>query len=105
MTILIASLLTILNALWMELVILGLPGTWMMALTTVLVVWWRWDPALPADQQMFSVYVLVAVVALAILGELLEFFAGMAGAKRAGASGWGTLGALLGGIAGGIGGT
>lgn len=45
---------------------------------------------------------LVALLALALLSEAAEFFLGGSGAKKAGASGWGIAGALLGGLVGGI---
>lgn len=102
MFVLIGLLLTILCAACVFLVILGLPGTWLMAAFVGLFAWWQWDPARAATDQFLGVPVLIALLVLAVLGEVLEFAAGAAGAKRAGASGWGAIGALLGAIVGGL---
>jgi uncharacterized protein YqgC (DUF456 family) len=48
---------------------------------------------------------LIFITALGVLGELIEFLAAMGGAKRAGASWVGSLGAIAGAIAGAIIGT
>jgi len=92
------TLLVLLNGLWLILVVFGLPGNWLMALTTSLFAWWRWDEGL------FSGWTLIAVAVLALIGEVIEFLAGMVGAKRAGAS-WqasivGLFGALVGAVMG-----
>jgi len=92
------SILVLLNLLWLTLVLFGLPGNWLMVLSTALFAWWTWD------RQVFSGGTLIAIVVLAGIGELLEFLGGMAGARRAGAS-WraslaGILGALLGALVG-----
>jgi uncharacterized protein YqgC (DUF456 family) len=97
-----ASLLTLLNAGWLLALVIGLPGTWLMLLTTGLLAWWQWDaPGGP----MFAPGVLVAVFVLAILGEVVEFGAGLAGSKHAGGTRWGAVGALVGTVVGGIAGT
>lgn len=95
-----ATLLLLANAVWWFLNLLVLPGNTLMVLSTGLVAWLTWDKSKGWNQQMFSVYTLVAVFALAIVGEVLEFFAGAAGAKTAGGSGWGKLGAIIGAIVG-----
>jgi len=92
-------LLILLNTLWLGLVFFGLPGNWLIVISTCLFAWWRW-----ADG-VFSIYTLIAIVALAVLGELIEFFAGAGGAKRAGAGWRGSIGALAGAIMGAIIGT
>ena len=94
-----ATLLVVVNLVWLALVVMQLPGNWLMVLTTLLVAWWQWD------QQMFTMAPLAAIVALAALGEVLELFAGMAGAKRAGGGRWTSVAVLLGAIAGAIAGT
>lgn len=94
-----ATLLVLLNAGWLVLTLLGLPGTWLMVASTALLAWWQWEVG------MFSTGTLVAIVVLAAVGEVLEFTAGMVGAKKAGATRRGSLGALLGGIAGAVVGT
>ncbi|MEN6334312.1 MAG: DUF456 domain-containing protein [Phycisphaerales bacterium] len=92
------TLLVLLNGLWLILVVFGLPGNWLMALMTALFAWWRWDEGL------FSGWTLIAVAVLALIGEAIEFLAGMVGARKAGAS-WqasivGLFGALVGAVMG-----
>ena len=92
-------LLILLNALWLMLVVFGLPGNWLIVISTCLFAWWRWDDA------VFSIYTLIAVAAFAVLGELVEFFAGMVGARKAGASWPGSVAALAGAVTGAVLGT
>ena len=92
-------LLLLLNAVWLLLVIFGLPGNWLIVISTCLFAWWRWEDS------VFSIYTLIAIVVLAGLGELFEFFGGMHGAKRSGASWRGSIAALAGAIAGAVIGT
>ena len=92
-------LLILLNACWLGLVVFALPGNWLIVISTCLFAWWRWD------DRVFSIYTLIFITALAILGELIEFFAGAGGAKRAGASWRGSIGALIGAITGALIGT
>ena len=92
-------MLVSLNAVWLTLVLFGLPGNWLMLISTCLFAWWR------VEEHVFSTYTLIAVTALAVLGEIMEFFGGMAGAKRKGAGWRGSLGAILGAITGAIVGT
>ena len=105
MTIVFLLLLILINFFWLLLTLIGLPGTWLMAATTLGFAWWRWNPALDGSHQIFSPATLFILVGLAILGEVWEFSAGMAGAKMAGGSAWGAAGALIGSIVGGIVGT
>jgi len=102
MTILIALTITFVNLFWLLLAAAGLPGTWMIALTTLGVACWTWPDAGQSGVPMFGVAVLAVIFGLALLGELLEFFAGVAGARKAGGSAWGSVGALIGSIIGGI---
>jgi uncharacterized protein YqgC (DUF456 family) len=103
MTYVLAGALMLTNAVGLFLVVLGLPGNWLMVLCTLLVAWWRRDaqPGAP----MFSVAVLVAIAVLALLGEILEFAAGMVGSQAAGGTRRGAAGALVGALVGGIVGT
>lgn len=78
-------MLILLNGCWLMLVLFMLPGNWLMILGTGLFAWWKWD------QGIFGWPLLVAIAVLALIGELVEFFAGAGGAKKAG-SGW--LGAM-----------
>ncbi|MHC4666087.1 MAG: DUF456 domain-containing protein [Planctomycetota bacterium] len=91
--------LVLLNLCWLLLVVFGLPGNWLIVISTCLFAWWRWDDG------VFSIYTLVFIVALAILGELIEFFGGMGGARRGGASWRGSVGALIGAVTGAVIGT
>ncbi len=100
-----ATLLVLVNAVWWFLNLLALPGNTLMVLSTGLVTWFTWDRGKGWNQQMFSIYTLVAVFVLAVFGEVLEFFAGAAGAKTAGGSAWGKFGAIIGAVAGAAGGT
>jgi len=92
-------LLILLNAVWLMLVLFGLPGNWLIVTSTCLFAWWRWEDG------VFSIYTLIVIVILAVLGELFEFLGGMHGAKKAGASWRGSIAALAGAIVGAILGT
>lgn len=91
--------LVLLNALWLVLVVFGLPGNWLIVMSTCLFAWWRWG------DDVFSIYTLIIIVVLAIIGELFEFFGGMRGARKSGASWPGSVAALAGAITGAILGT
>ncbi len=92
-------LLVMVNLVWVFLNILGLPGNWLMLLGTSLLAWAYWD------RGPFSVWTLLVALVLAVLGEVLEFVAGMSGARRWGGTRSGAWGALLGGLVGGLLGT
>ncbi len=92
-------LLILVNAFWLLFVLFGLPGNWLIVISSCLFAWWR------AEDGVFSIHTLFAITALAVLGELVEFFGGMGGAKKAGAGWRGALGALLGAVTGAILGT
>ena len=78
-------ILILFNACWLLTVPFMLPGNWLMLITTYLFAWWQWDMGI------FGWPLLIAITILALIGEIIEFFAGAGGAKKAG-SGW--LGAL-----------
>ncbi|MBN2593126.1 MAG: DUF456 domain-containing protein [Sedimentisphaerales bacterium] len=92
-------MLILLNVVWLMLVVFGLPGNWLIVISTCLFAWWRWEDG------VFSIYTLTAIVVLAILGELFEFLGGVQGAKRAGASWRSSIAAVAGAVAGAIIGT
>jgi uncharacterized protein YqgC (DUF456 family) len=92
-------LLLILNACWLGLVFFYLPGNWLMVLTTAGFAWWQWERGL------FSPWTLGAVAVLALAGEIVEFFAGFGGAKKAGAGLWASLAAIGGALVGAFAGT
>ncbi len=82
-------------------VALGIPGTWiLLGLAFIIELtdgWFR-----PEGTQTFPWWLLITCILLAILGEIFEFFAGLLGAKKAGSSKKGMIGALIGGIVGAI---
>jgi len=96
----VAVLFLLLGAVCVVLVALQLPGGWIMLALAVLIEFC--DGAyLPEERdQTFAWWVLGAVVGCLLLGELLEFIAGVLGAKRGGASRAGMVGSLIGGIVG-----
>ena len=97
-----AALLVLLNTLWLATVVVGLPGTWLMVVSTALVAWWQRGDAAAGDQGMFSIATLVVIIVLAALAEVVEFLTGVVGSKRAGGTRWGSVGALVGGVIGAI---
>jgi len=93
------TILILLNVVWLATVPFALPGNWLIVITTSLFAWWRWDDG------VFSPYTLIAITVLALLGELIELFAGMGGARRAGAGLHGSIGAFIGALTGAVLGT
>ena len=93
-----ALVLTLLNAGWVALNLLGLPGNWLLVATAAI----AW---LVVEPPMFHTATLAGLVGLALLGELLEFLLGAAGAAKSGGSRRGALGAITGAIVGGLVGT
>lgn len=94
-----STLLILFNSVWLTLVLFGLPGNWLIVISTCLFAWWKWEDG------VFSIYTLIFVTALGALGELIEFFAAMGGAKRAGAGWAGSFAAIAGAILGALTGT
>lgn len=86
------TLLILINAFWVVLVLLGLPGSWLMVITTILFALWQ--------KNIFGIYTIIVAVVLAFLGEVLEFFAGAGGAKAAGGGGKAMAAAIAGAIIG-----
>lgn len=91
---LLITLLILMNAFWLVMVAFSLPGTWLMLGTTLLFAWWQ------SDHHIFSHATLILMVVLAALGEVVEFIAGVAGARKAGGSSKAATGALVGGLLG-----
>jgi len=81
-------------------VVIGLPGTWAILCLAVLIEMLDTLYLPEGDTQTFSWWVLGSCLLLAALGELLEFFAGVLGAKKGGSSKNGMVGAFLGGLVG-----
>jgi uncharacterized protein YqgC (DUF456 family) len=92
-----ATILTVANLVWLAMNIFGLPGNWLIVASTLTLAWFY--------PHMFSVWTLSAIVVVALIGEVMEFLAGMVGAKAAGASRKGAWAALLGAMIGAIVGT
>jgi uncharacterized protein len=91
-------LLVVVGAGLVGLALFGLPGTWLCIGACILAEVWT-------DTDLFLDSTLIVAVVLAVLGEVVEFSAGSAGARKAGASKSGALGALAGGIVGAVCGT
>ncbi len=92
-------LLIVVNLFWLMLVFFALPGNWLIVISTCVFAWWR------SEDGVFSVYTLVLITVLAVVGEVLEFLGSFAGAKKTGASLLGSIGAVFGAVAGAIVGT
>ena len=91
--------LTLLNLIFWIGILFNLPGTWLMVLLAVLLEWWT------PSEIVFGAAVLYGALALAVIGEVLEFVLGAAGARQSGGSKRGAALAILGGIVGAIMGT
>jgi uncharacterized protein len=94
-----AAALTLLNLVFWFGILFNLPGTWLMILFPVLLEWWK------PGQFMFSWTVLFVAVGFAVLGEVLEFVLGAAGARHAGGSKRAAALAIVGSFVGGVVGT
>ncbi len=92
-------LLVLLAACWAS-TLAGLPGNWIMLVACI-----AFDWCLPSNWQIRITWPFIGGLAcLAVLGEVVEFFAGAAGVRRQGGSllsaGLALLGSMIGGIAG-----
>lgn len=98
--IIVATLFAVIGMACVVAVFFGLPGTWILlgiALGIELVdtlYLERYNP------QTFAWWLLIACLLLALLGELLEFLAGALGARSAGSTRRGAIGAVVGGLVG-----
>jgi uncharacterized protein YqgC (DUF456 family) len=72
-----------------------LPGLWLMVAGAAIYAWLT-------GGHFISWQTLIALLLLALIAEIVEIILGGAGAKKAGASGWGITGGFVGGIVGGI---
>jgi uncharacterized protein YqgC (DUF456 family) len=78
--------------------LVGLPGNWIILIAAALYAWW-----LPVDVRVAVGWnTVIALAALAVLGEVLEFAAGALGVSKAGGSRRGAILALAGSIVGGL---
>ncbi|MCE9557202.1 MAG: DUF456 domain-containing protein [Planctomycetes bacterium] len=94
-----AVLLVIVLLIGWTLNLFGLPGNWLNVVATLV-----YALLIPPTAGRVSVgwIVVAAVIGLALLGEVIEFVAGAAGAKKAGGSRRGAVLALVGGLVGAI---
>jgi uncharacterized protein YqgC (DUF456 family) len=81
-------------------VVIGLPGTWILIGLALVIEMSDTLYLAPEREQTFQWWLLGVCVVLAAIGEGLEFIAGALGAKKAGSSRRGMVGALIGGVAG-----
>ena len=76
-------------------VVLGLPGTWLILITSFLYSWLN-------NFSVITYQMLLVLLALAVAAEVLEFWSGLWGARRYGGSRKAMLGTLIGGLTGAI---
>ena len=95
----VAVVYLVLGAAGVVLVVFQLPGTWFQ-LAVAGVIEFADRLYLPAGTWTFDGRILLACLLLACIGEAIEFFAGVLGARQAGASRRGMIGSLIGGILG-----
>lgn len=92
-------LVIFLNLLGVLMVLFQLPGTWFMLLCTGLWAVWRWE------EQTISIWTLIALLILAIVGEIVETFSSVVTSRKIQSSKRSMVMGILGGIAGAILGT
>ena len=100
--ILVAVLFALFGLVCLTLVVLGLPGTWIMIGVAVAVELLDHHYLAGSDPETFGWRAIAACVAVGLAGELLEAGAGAAGTRAGGGSRRGMLGAMLGGLIGAI---
>ena len=102
-TLLILVILTLLliNAAGVVLTALQMPGNWVIVAATAAFAWWRWG----AESWSYGPTTLITILALALLGELIEFLAGALGSKAVGGSKRGAAISIITALAGAIAGT
>ncbi len=96
----IAVVFFLLGGVCVVLVVVQLPGTWMLLGLAAIVEYVDTVYLPEGEQQTFGWWVLGGGLAIAVIGEIVEFIAGAAGAKKGGSSTRGMVGALIGGIVG-----
>ena len=99
---LVALLFTLLGLGCLVLVVIGLPGTWIMIGLAVAVELLDRHYLDAADPETYGWWAIGACAALALVGEVLEAGAGAAGTRAGGGSRRGMVGAMIGGIVGAI---
>jgi uncharacterized protein len=99
----VSVLLLLVNTVGVFLVLMQLPGTWLMLGATVGVAWWRWDGWSGAG--VIGGWTLVVLLVLALVGELVEFLGPAMGAVKEKSSRRAAVLAVVGGVVGAIVGT
>jgi hypothetical protein len=99
---LVALLFSLLGLGCLLLVVIGLPGTWVLIGLAVVVELLDRHYLEGANPETFGWWAIGACVALAVVGEILETGAGAAGTRAGGGSRRGMVGAMIGGIVGAI---
>lgn len=97
MTIVAGILVGLAGMIGFALTLVGLSGVWLTVLAIVVHEW-----LVPGT---YSMWTILAAVALGFLGEVAEFVAGSVGAAKAGGTKRAAVGALVGGLVGGVLGT
>lgn len=96
----LAVLFVLIGGVCLVLVLLSLPGTWAMLATALVIqlisVWLLDGPG----RLQFEWTVLGIALILALIGEIIEFFSGVIGAKYGGGTRRGMVGAIVGGVVG-----
>jgi uncharacterized protein YqgC (DUF456 family) len=98
----VAACFFIVAAVCVALVVLQLPGGWIILALAVVIEWIDGLYLPPERQPTFPVWLLVATFGLLVIGEIVEFVASAEGARRGGSSRRGMVGALIGGVVGAI---
>jgi len=98
----VAVLFSLLGLLCLLLVVLGLPGTWLMIVLAVGVELLDRQYLEGAHPETFGWWLIGVCVVLAGIGEVLEAGAGAAGTRVGGGSRRGMVGAIIGGLVGAI---
>jgi len=100
--IIVGVLFAILGLACVTAVVLSLPGSWIIIALAVIINLTDGLYLAEGRGETFDWRLVAACILLAAIGELLEFLAGALGAKTAGSSRRGAIGALIGGVLGAI---
>ncbi len=96
----VAAVFCLLGAACLLLVVIQLPGGWVMLGLAGLIEYLDQYYLAAEDQPTFGWWVLGGSLGLLVIGEVIEFVAGALGAKKGGSTRQGMWGALIGGIVG-----
>lgn len=96
----VAVAFTVLGAMCLSLIVIGLPGVWIILALAGLIELTDGLYLAEGEQQTFAWGLLGVCVGLAVVGEIIEFLAGILGTRAGGGTKRGMWGALIGGILG-----